>query len=274
MRFPARPARRLPGVKLQLFGEDAAPLDAPPPMPPGSPRCRGSAPPATSAPRSADDTYITAFDHSMETVGLWHFPVRYSWNTPAESSRQAFLFTDRSLYRPGETVRLKGIVRTLHGNAIEARGNRPARIVIIDPTDKRNPQPAGHHLAQRLVRFHPQARAAENRHPHDPSRVSRRTRRRRGDRARLEPTRADSSRARASRCRCASRSSAATPSRSPSASPIRRSAPPPSPPSLSAKYYQGQPVAAGEVKYYSRITAAKPLSRALPGFPVRKPPQL
>ena len=83
-----------------------------------------------------DDTYLTAFDSTLATVGLWHFPVRYSWNTPPESSRQAFLFTDRSLYRPGETVRLKGIVRTLRGNAIEAAKTGPARIVILDPAEK------------------------------------------------------------------------------------------------------------------------------------------
>ncbi|MBN4659352.1 hypothetical protein H4F44_26585, partial [Escherichia coli] len=62
------------------------------------------------------DSFVTAFDSSLNTVGLWHFPIRYSWMAPAESVRRAFLFTDRSLYRPGETVRLKGVVRTQAGN--------------------------------------------------------------------------------------------------------------------------------------------------------------
>jgi len=83
-----------------------------------------------------DDTFVTAFDNTLNTVGLWHFPVRYSWNKSAESKRRAFLFTDRSLYRPGETVRLKGIVRTQTGNAIEAPVASPARLVILDPTEK------------------------------------------------------------------------------------------------------------------------------------------
>ena len=34
--------------------------------------------------------------------------------------------------------------------------------------------------------------------------------------------------------------------------------PPPSPPISAAKYYQGQPVAAGSVKHYSRITTQNP----------------
>ncbi|HVJ47294.1 MAG TPA: MG2 domain-containing protein [Luteolibacter sp.] len=55
---------------------------------------------------------------------------------PTESVRRAFLFTDRSLYRPGETVRLKGVVRTQAGNTIQPAIASPARIVIIDPSDK------------------------------------------------------------------------------------------------------------------------------------------
>lgn len=126
----------LPGVKLQLFGEDAAPLDA------ATTDAAGLATiPRPEAARHllasiGGDSYLTAFDSTLATVGLWHFPVRYSWDTPAESSRQAFLFTDRSLYRPGETVRLKGIVRTLRGNTIEPSQAGAARIVILDPTEK------------------------------------------------------------------------------------------------------------------------------------------
>lgn len=85
---------------------------------------------------SGDDMFVTAFDNTLNTVGLWHFPVRYSWNKTAESKRRAFLFTDRSLYRPGETVRLKGIVRTQTGNAIEPPVASASRIVILDPTEK------------------------------------------------------------------------------------------------------------------------------------------
>jgi uncharacterized protein YfaS (alpha-2-macroglobulin family) len=134
--FSCNTGTPLPDVKIQLFGEDAAAMDststnasglATIPRPDGARHLLASL---------GKDAYITAFDSTLATVGLWHFPVRYSWDTPAESSRKAFLFTDRSLYRPGETVRLKGIVRTLKGNAIEAAQAGPARLVIIDPTEK------------------------------------------------------------------------------------------------------------------------------------------
>ncbi len=134
--FSCETGAPLPGVKLQLYGEDAAALQS---------AVTNEAGHAT-LPRLPDarhllatlgkDAYVTAFDQTLETVGLWNFPVRYSWNKPLESSRQAFLFTDRSLYRPGETVRLKGILRTLRGNAIQAAKSGPARIVVVDPTQK------------------------------------------------------------------------------------------------------------------------------------------
>ena len=125
----------LPGVKIELFGEDAAAIHS----------ATTDASGLANLPRPDNarqlhatlgtDSYLTAFDATMDTVGLWHFPIRYSWNEAVESSRKAFLFTDRSLYRPGETVRMKGIVRTLHGNAVQAPKASPARVVIIDPAE-------------------------------------------------------------------------------------------------------------------------------------------
>ena len=134
--FSCATGKALPGVRLELFGEDAAPLT----------NIATDASGLAGVPRDkaarhlratlAKDSFITAFDASLATVGLWHFPVHYTWEKGPEAVRRAFMFTDRSLYRPGETVRLKGLVRTLRGNAIEPNKKAPARIVIIDPTEK------------------------------------------------------------------------------------------------------------------------------------------
>jgi uncharacterized protein YfaS (alpha-2-macroglobulin family) len=126
----------LPAVKLQLFGEDAKTLDS----------ATTDAAGLATLPRVdtirhlhaslGDDAYLTAFDSTLPTVGTWHFPIRYSWNKSGAITRRALLFTDRSLYRPGETVRLKGIVRSQNGNTIEPAVASPAQLVILDPTDK------------------------------------------------------------------------------------------------------------------------------------------
>lgn len=126
----------LPGVKIDVVGEDSAPLQS----------MTTDANGIATVPRSdkarhlratlAGDSYLTAFDSTMDTVGLWHFPIRYSWNKSLESVRKAFLFTDRSLYRPGETVRMKGIVRNQRGNKVEPAAPGAARLLVLDPTDK------------------------------------------------------------------------------------------------------------------------------------------
>jgi len=134
--FSCESGKPLQGVKIQLFGEDASALDsvstdasglAKLPRPEAATHLHASL---------GTDAYVTAYDSRLSTVGLWHFPVRYSWNTPPESVRRAFIFTDRSLYRPGETVRLKGVVRTQRGNLIEPATEGQARIAIIDPASK------------------------------------------------------------------------------------------------------------------------------------------
>jgi alpha-2-macroglobulin len=126
----------LPGVKMDVYGEDAKLLST----------TLTDSGGLASLPRDAvarhihaslgADSYVTAFDSSMDTVGLWHFPVRTSYLPPVESSRRAFLFSDRSLYRPGETMRLKGVIRSLRGNDIIPAPSSPARVVILDPTEK------------------------------------------------------------------------------------------------------------------------------------------
>ncbi len=126
----------LPGVMIEVFGEDAASLPSTTTDASGIATLPRTATARTLRATLGSDNYLTAFDSSLDTVGLWHFPIRYSWNKSAESTRRAFLFTDRSLYRPGETVRMKGIIRTQRGNAVEAAVDSPARIVVVDPTNK------------------------------------------------------------------------------------------------------------------------------------------
>ena len=247
----------LPGVKLQLYGEEAVTLES------ASTDASGLASiPRTAAVRHLHaslgaDSYLTAFDASLDTVGLWHFPVRYSWNKPAEAPRKAFLFTDRSLYRPGETVRVKGIVRTQRGNAIEPAKSNSARVVVVDPTEKEihtspvtisengsfdftyslPPGKTGTHLIRlEYPEELAQAEALEDQWEKQEALLAS---------ARFElPLRVEEFRRNAFEVG----QTVATPA--PGAAHISVD--------LTAKYYQGQPVAAGQVKYFSRVTAQNP----------------
>ena len=250
----------LKDVKLQLFGEDAAPLES----------ATTDAAGLATLPRGGKvrhllailggDSFLTAFDSTLDTVGLWHFPVRYSWNTPPESSRQAFLFTDRSLYRPGETVRLKGILRTLRGNAVDADKPSAARIVVRDPEGKEivsqsvmvsaggsfdfthnlAPAKVGEHLIQlefpdELAKINPDENADQDWEERE--RIL--------SNARFEvPLRVEEFR------RNAFEITQRIPEPAHGAAKLTAE--------VSAKYYQGQPVAAGTVKHYSSVTTTNP----------------
>lgn len=134
--FSCLTGKPLPGVALATYGEDAKLLQE------AKTGADGMAVlPREQAARHLQaslnhDRFSVAYDSTLPTVGLWRFPVRYSWEETPLEKRRVFLFTDRSLYRPGETVHLKGIVRRQDGNAITADAAKPAQLVVNDPRNK------------------------------------------------------------------------------------------------------------------------------------------
>ena len=130
--YSCETGRPLPHVRLDLFGEDAALLHT----------ARTDADGVARLPRLpdhrhlraslGDDAFITAFDERMPTVSMWRFPIRYSWGYEPDIARKLFLFTDRNLYRPGETVHLKGIVRRLEDNTVGTDPTTGARLTVRD----------------------------------------------------------------------------------------------------------------------------------------------
>ncbi|MGL5019867.1 MAG: alpha-2-macroglobulin family protein, partial [Luteolibacter sp.] len=247
----------LPGVKIDIFGEDAVSLTSATTDTGGLVTL-----PRTDAARHlraslGGDGYLTAFDSTLNTVGMWHFPIRYSWNKSTEATRRAFLFTDRSLYRPGETVRLKGIIRNLRGNTIELSKTSPARIVIVDPTDQEihsSPVtiseagsfdftytlPTGKTGTHAIRLEYPEELALAETLEEDWEKQEALV-----TSGRFElPLRVEEFRRNAFEV---GQVIAAT---APGATSISSE--------LTAKYYQGQPVAAGKVTYFSRVTAQNP----------------
>lgn len=132
--FSCRTGEPLEGVRVQLFGEDAMPMG----------EVTTDAEGLAALPRDAGTRHLRAslgrdqfsapFDEAMPSVGLWRFPVRTSWNAPGTETRETMLFTDRSLYRPQEMVRLKGIVRRQDGNAIHSDAAGAPRLTVTNPT--------------------------------------------------------------------------------------------------------------------------------------------
>lgn len=82
------------------------------------------------------DTTIAAFGEELNALPMWRFPVATSWYPQPEVSRKVYLFTDRTLYQPGETVHLKGIVRQLRGNLIEFPEQTSATLTLYNPRNQ------------------------------------------------------------------------------------------------------------------------------------------
>ena len=154
-------------------------------------------------------------------------------------------------------MRLKGIIRNQRGNAIEPSKTSPARIVIVDPTDKEihsSPVtisesgsfdftytlPTGktgtHSIRLEYPEELAQAEALEDQWEKQEAILAS---------ARFEmPLRVEEFR------RNAFEVGQTIAAPAPGATSISSE--------LTAKYYQGQPVAAGKVKYFSRVTAQNP----------------
>jgi len=83
-----------------------------------------------------NDSYIIPFDNTLDTVALWRFPVDIEWHHIKGWKRTAKMFTDRNLYRPGETVQLKGIARRFLDNQIKLPSEKKAQLIISDSASR------------------------------------------------------------------------------------------------------------------------------------------
>lgn len=126
----------LSGVNLSMYGEDTSKLHSAKTDALGLAVIECSKEDRHLIARSSDDQFTVTFDNSLSTVSMWRFPVDFAWNSADFWQHKVMIFTDRNLYRPGETVRLKGIVREFHDNAIRNSGQPTIRLSIRDPRNK------------------------------------------------------------------------------------------------------------------------------------------
>jgi uncharacterized protein YfaS (alpha-2-macroglobulin family) len=134
--FSCLTGKPLPDVALRTYGEDAKLLQQAKTGPDGMAVLPREAAARHLQATLGKDRYSIAYDTALPTVGLWRFPVRYSWEDTPASFRKVFLFSDRSLYRPGETVNVKGIVRRQDGNVIVAQPAAASRLVVTNAEGK------------------------------------------------------------------------------------------------------------------------------------------
>ena len=78
---------------------------------------------------------VTHKEQQLASAGEWY---TYRNSSVEQANEQTVFFTDRSLYRPGQTVQFKGItIRYHHGtDNYEAVPNRDVSVVFTDPNGK------------------------------------------------------------------------------------------------------------------------------------------
>ncbi|MFP6878013.1 MAG: MG2 domain-containing protein [Roseibacillus sp.] len=126
----------LADVQLDVFGEDAAALQTTQTNESGVARLPRASDQRHLRASLGGDSLIVTFDQSMPTVSMWRFPVRTEWNRELANKRTVLLFTDRTLYRPGEQVHLKGIVRRIENNRSVFDTTQGAELVIRDSSSR------------------------------------------------------------------------------------------------------------------------------------------
>lgn len=93
-----------------------------------------------SASTGDGDAYVVEYDNYMESIGLWNFGIRYEYryedgDSEEEGRQRVLLFSDRGVYKPGETLYLKGISRLTDGDKlipVNSQGTR-ATLKVFDP---------------------------------------------------------------------------------------------------------------------------------------------
>ncbi len=79
------------------------------------------------------DLLAQRMDDPEHRLSLYNFAIDTSSSWDSAGNRMLFLFSDRGVYRPGETLHLKGIVRDLAADTLAFPTNRTARLRCFDP---------------------------------------------------------------------------------------------------------------------------------------------
>lgn len=84
--------------------------------------------------KAGDDCTALPIDGSDSRIGLWGQGINIGYESPWEAKLETFIFSDRPVYKPGETAHVKAIARVRSGDEL-ALGGKPfnAELTVNDP---------------------------------------------------------------------------------------------------------------------------------------------
>lgn len=85
------------------------------------------------------DAHLVDFRNYQESISLRRLGIRETYydDDIGADARQALLFTERSVYKPGDTVHLKGIIRDWRENHPHTSEGAKGSVRLVDPQDRR-----------------------------------------------------------------------------------------------------------------------------------------
>ena len=80
-----------------------------------------------------NDSVVIDTQRDSELWSVYGYEINRTWSDPWEPERRTFIFSDRSLYRPGDTLYLKALTRQLVGDSLTLDGReQTARLRLRD----------------------------------------------------------------------------------------------------------------------------------------------
>jgi len=131
--YSCQTGQPLENVKISLYGADAAELNAAQTDAYGLCELERNKQKEKNIVASlGKDTFITSLDRSISTVSMWRFPINFDYNEVNYWNRDALIFSDRSLYKPSETVRIKGVLREAKDTVLRLPTDASVDYTIFD----------------------------------------------------------------------------------------------------------------------------------------------
>ncbi|CAN5731196.1 alpha-2-macroglobulin [soil metagenome] len=135
--FSLRTGEPLPGVQLTFMDDERGYLQA------TTTDAQGFATVATKdaawvLAKKGDDCTAMNFSERDNRIGLWGHGLNLSWKSPWTPRYESFLFSDRPVYKPGDTAHVKAIARLRSGDTLSL-GDKPltATVTVSDERDRK-----------------------------------------------------------------------------------------------------------------------------------------
>ncbi|MEM7697531.1 MAG: alpha-2-macroglobulin family protein [Verrucomicrobiota bacterium] len=83
------------------------------------------------------DRYVMRFWGDPDNVGLWNFPIDQRYESVVAGESRTLIFADRNVYKPGETIQVKGISRLIDEGSLLGANANEARLRLFDARNRR-----------------------------------------------------------------------------------------------------------------------------------------